>query len=231
MNSSLKKIITIDGPAGAGKSTMARELARQLNWIYLDTGSLYRAVALAAKRHGVNVDDQGASENLAQAVKLEVAANREGTSINLDGENVTPLLRSPEISRDAAFISRWPGVREVLFGLQRKLGDEGEVVAEGRDMGTVVFPDAALKLFLYASPESRARRRFEELRAKGVQTNLDQVLSDIIARDDSDRKREHSPLVEAADALTIDSTNLNPDAVLKVMVNAFRCRFFAKTND
>ena len=231
MNQNLQKVITIDGPAGAGKSTLARELAKRLTWIYLDTGALYRAMALTAIRKGVDCDDQAACENMASDLNITARPEPQGTAILVDGEDVTELLRSPEVSRQASVISAWPGVRKALLGIQRSLGDRGEVVAEGRDMGTVVFPHAGLKLFLHASPEARAKRRYQELAAKGETVTLDEVLRDIVARDQADCSRAVSPLVAAPDAVTIDSTNLDVDAVLKVMVNAFRNRFFAKNCD
>ncbi len=229
MNQNLPKIITIDGPAGAGKSTLARELARHLTWIYLDTGALYRALALAATRRGITPDNQPAAEELARSVNLTALPKPEGTAIMVDGEDVTAQLRSPEISRDASTISAWPGVRQALLGLQRALGAKGEVVAEGRDMGTVVFPEAGLKFYLYASPEARADRRFQELRAKGENVNYPDVFRDLTARDLADQNRAAAPLRIPPDAVTIDSTNLDPDAVLKVMLNAFRNRFFSKS--
>ena len=228
MNHKLKKIITIDGPAGAGKSTLARELARRLTWIYLDTGALYRAMALAAQRQGVDPHDQAAAEELARTINLTARPEPEGTAIVVDDQDVTSLLRSPEVSRDAAVISAWPGVRQALLGIQRALGEKGEVVAEGRDMGTVVFPDAGLKLFLHASPDARGQRRFEELCQRGEKVTRAEVLQDMADRDDADCNRPVSPLKAAPDAVTIDSTNLDIDSVLKVMVNAFRNRFFSK---
>ncbi|UQZ90294.1 (d)CMP kinase [Deltaproteobacteria bacterium Smac51] len=231
MNQNFRKIITIDGPAGAGKSTMARELARRLTWIYLDTGALYRAIALTALRRGVDPADQPAAEELARSLKITALPGPNGTSIIVDGEDVTEQLRKPEVSLGAATISAWPGVREVLLSIQRGLGDEGKVVVEGRDMGTVVFPDAGLKLFLYADPEARAKRRFTELTAKGENVSFDGVLADQSKRDEADQSRPVSPLKAAPDAVTINTTNLSIEDVLQVMVNAFRNRFFCKTDD
>ena len=228
MNQELPKIITIDGPAGAGKSTMARELARRLDWVYLDTGALYRALALAALNRGIDPADQAASEALARSVKISVSATPKGTAIFVDGEDVSDELRRPEISMAASTISAWPGVREALLDIQKTAGWNGKVVAEGRDMGTVVFPEAGLKLFLHASPEERAQRRYKELAAKGTDVTYEQVLKEINERDYNDQNREVSPLKAAPDAVSIDSTKLDPDAVQKVMINAFRCRFFAK---
>lgn len=228
MNRDFKKIITIDGPAGSGKSTLARDLARCLNWIYLDTGALYRAMALTAACRGVDPHDQAAAEELARSIDLTAEPRSDGTAIMVDGQDVTPFLRSPEVSRDASIIAAWPGVRTALLGLQRGLSDKGKVVAEGRDMGTVVFPDAGLKFFLHAAPEARAQRRHREMVAADPAISSDDVLRDIIARDQADSGRPVSPLKVPDEALTIDSTNLAPDEVLKVMVNAFRNRFLAK---
>lgn len=228
MNNKLQKIITIDGPAGAGKSTLARELARCLNWSYLDTGALYRAIAHTALQRNISPEDRAAVEEMARGLSLTVEPRPDGTAIMVDGRDVTSELRTPEISRIVSAISAWPGVRETLLSTQRTLGAKGEVVAEGRDMGTVVFPNAGLKFFLYAAPESRAKRRHLEFESCGTEVPLGTVLSDIIERDKADISREVSPLKAAPDAVTIDSTNLNVDSVLKVMVNAFRNKFFAK---
>lgn len=231
MNQELQKIITIDGPAGAGKSTVARELARRLDWVYLDTGALYRALALTAVRRGVDPSDRAASEALARSLRMSVKPSPKGTAIVVEDEDVTELLRSPEISMAASTISAWPGVREALLDIQKQEGAKGKIVAEGRDMGTVVFPQAGLKIFLYASPEERAQRRYKELAAKGAEVTPDQVLKEINERDDNDRNRSISPLKAAEDAMTIDSTKLDADAVQKVMINAFRSRFFSKPDN
>jgi cytidylate kinase len=223
----IPQIITIDGPAGAGKSTLARALAKSLVWSYLDTGALYRALALASMDQGLDPGNQAVAEALAAKLRLAVQPTPEGTVIMMDGEDVTNRLRSPEVSRTASVVSVWPGVRAALLGLQRDLGEQGRVVAEGRDMGTVVFPSAGLKFFLSACPETRAKRRHRELLEKGVSTTRESVLADILARDEADRTRPIAPLKAPPDAVTIDSTNIDADAVLKVMVKAFRNRFFA----
>ncbi|MDR2935464.1 MAG: (d)CMP kinase [Candidatus Adiutrix sp.] len=222
------QVITIDGPAGAGKSTLARALARRLVWSYLDTGALYRALALACLDKGLDPGDQAAAEALAARLKLTVRPTPEGTVILVDGEDVTDRLRSPEVSRAASVVSAWPGVRAALLGLQRALGEQGRVVAEGRDMGTVVFPSAGLKFFLSASPEARARRRHLELLEQGVAGSRESVLADIMARDEADSTRAVAPLKPPPDAVAIDSTNIDVEAVLNVMIKAFRNRFFAQ---
>lgn len=228
MNQKLRKIITIDGPAGAGKSTLARELARRLAWVYLDTGALYRAVAWAALSRGIDPADQALVEELARSLKLEIRPGPQSAAIAVDGTEVTERLRTPAVSLAASRASAWPGVREALFGLQRDLGGRGEIVAEGRDMGTVVFPEAGLKFFLYADPEARARRRFDELRAKGEDVTLDGVLADQLKRDEADRNRPISPLAAAPDALSINTTNRGVEDVLQVMIKAFRNRFLCE---
>jgi cytidylate kinase len=222
------QIITIDGPSGAGKSTLARALARRLVWSYLDTGALYRALALAALDQGLDPGDQAASEALAARLRLTVQPTPEGTVILVDGKDVTGRLRGPEISRAASAISAWPGVRAALLGLQRDLGNQGQVVVEGRDMGTVVFPSAGLKFFLSASPEARARRRHLELLSNGVESSRENVLADMLARDEADSTRAAAPLKPPPDAVTIDSTNIDAEAVLNVMIKAFRNRFFTQ---
>ncbi|MGL4208284.1 MAG: (d)CMP kinase [Candidatus Adiutrix sp.] len=227
MNTHIKKIITIDGPAGSGKSTLAKELARRLTWVYLDTGALYRALAYTALKRGIDPSQQGPSEQLAETIKLMVQPNPKGTSIFVDGEEVTNFLRTLEVSAAAPTISAWPKVRQALFGLQKSLGAQGEVVVEGRDMGTVVFPDAGLKFFLYADAETRARRRYEEMVAANQDVSYEKVLSDVNKRDAADEQRSIAPLVAADDALTINSTHMDIDGVLKVMFNAFRNRFFS----
>ena len=227
MTSTPPQIITIDGPSGAGKSTTARELARRLVWSYLDTGALYRALALACQGQRLDPGDRPAAEDLAARLRLTVQPTPEGTVILVDGEDVTDRLRSPEISRAASVVSAWPGVRAALLGLQRDLGDQGRVVAEGRDMGTVVFPSAGLKFFLTASPEARARRRHLELLEKEVAASRERVLADLLARDEADRTRAVAPLKPPPEAVTIDSTNIDVEAVLKVMIKAFRNRFSA----
>ena len=223
----IPRIITIDGPAGAGKSTMARILASRLVWSYLDTGALYRALAFICVEQGLDPGDQAAAEALAARLRLAVQPTPEGTVILADGLDITSRLREPEVSRNASTISAWPGVRAALLGLQRDLGTQGRVVAEGRDMGTVVFPSAGLKFFLSASPETRARRRHLELLEKGVEVSRESVLADILARDEADKTRTIAPLKPHPDALTIDSSNMDAEAVLKVMLNACRNRFFA----
>ncbi len=214
MNRRSKPIIAIDGPAGAGKSTVARRLAEQLKFLYIDTGAMYRAVTLACMRRQVSLDDQAAVEAVAREAKLEFVAGRPGV-ILLDGEDVSAEIRLPEVSRNvSAFVASYPGVRRVLVAGQQRLGAAGGVVMEGRDITTVVFPDAELKVFLDASQEERARRRFEELTRQGRPQLYEDLLSDLKRRDLEDRNRPGGALKLAPGALVVDTTSLNIEQVV-----------------
>ncbi len=214
-------IVAIDGPAGAGKSTAARLLAYQLGFILIDTGALYRVLALTALQEDVALSDGPALASLAR--KLEISFGklefRESDPIPVlpvfcNGAEVTKDIRSPEIGMLASNVSKLPEVREALLQLQRDFGNTGGIVMEGRDIGTVIFPDAEIKFFLTASVESRAQRRWEELQAVGKSISLDQVIGETKARDEQDTNRTHAPLRKANDALLIDSTTIRlPDVV------------------
>jgi cytidylate kinase len=192
-------VVAIDGPAGAGKSSVARALARELGYTYLDSGAMYRAVALAARRRGT------APAEVARAARIEL-----GEQITLDGEDVTTQIRSPEVSEGASRAAADPEVRRAMVAEQRRLLSEGDWVAEGRDIGTVVAPEAAVKVYLNADPEVRARRRAAEL---GVDPGT--VLAEQTIRDARDRGREHSPLQAAPDAVELDTTGLTLDEVVE----------------
>jgi cytidylate kinase len=191
-------VVAIDGPAGAGKSTVARETARALGFTYLDSGAMYRAVGLMAQRHG------GAASEHAQKLDIQL-----GDRVIANGEDVTEAIRAPEVSEAASKVATNPAVRAALVRKQRDLLSQGDWVAEGRDIGTVVAPDAAVKVFLNASPEERARRRASELG-----TDARTVLQDQTLRDAQDREREHSPLVAAADAVELDTSGVEVDEVV-----------------
>jgi cytidylate kinase len=191
-------VVAIDGPAGAGKSTVARETARALGFTYLDSGAMYRAVGLMAQRHG------GAASEHAQTLDIQL-----GDRVIANGEDVTEAIRAPEVSEAASKVATNPAVRAALVRKQRDLLSQGDWVAEGRDIGTVVAPDAAVKVFLNASPEERARRRASELG-----TDARTVLQDQTLRDAQDREREHSPLVAAADAVELDTSGVEVDEVV-----------------
>lgn len=210
--------MAIDGPAGAGKSTVARKLAVRLGYAFLDTGAIYRAVALAARRQGVDWADGVALGAL--AARLDVAFRPDGdvNRVLLGGDDVTTAIRTPEMSDGASRVSAHPDVRAALLGLQRRLAAGGGVVAEGRDMGTVVFPDAGAKFFLTASVDERARRRALELQAAGRPAEMATVLRDIEERDHRDSTRAVAPLRRADDAVEIDSGGLTPEEVVERMV-------------
>jgi cytidylate kinase len=213
-------ILAIDGPAGAGKSTIARAVAQRLNYVYIDTGAMYRAVALWATRLGVALDDMHRLERLALEAKIEFAAG--ATAVLLNGEDVTEAIRAPEISEAASKVSAVPAVRRALVDAQRRMAAESSVVMEGRDIGTVVFPDATVKVFLDASHEIRAARRIGDLTTRGEST--EGVANQIAERDHRDRTRTEAPLVQAPDAVYLDSSALPPDAVVEAILKLVRER-------
>lgn len=200
--------IAIDGPAGAGKSTVAKALASKLGALYLDTGAMYRAFGLAMLRRGVDTHDWPALAAHVGEIDITVACAESGQRIYLDGEDVTDAIREPEVSAAASDVSTSPEVRRRMVALQRKIAEGHNVVMDGRDIGTAVLPDAPLKIFLTASPEERARRRFRELQQKGLPDTFEKVLEDIAARDWQDTHREASPLCAAPDAVTVDTSDM-----------------------
>jgi cytidylate kinase len=215
-----KIVVTIDGPAGAGKTTISKMLAHRLGYRYIDTGALYRAVAVAAKDKGVATDDESALEGLCADILIELNASGDGLQVLLNHTDVTTRIRTPEISMMASAVSARPVVRRFLLETQRQLGARKGVVAEGRDMGTVVFPDAEAKFFLDADPRIRARRRHDELKMlKGEAPPLEVVEKEMVRRDHDDSTRQLAPLQPAADAVRIDSTGLSLDRVIDQMMN------------
>ncbi len=217
-------VIAIDGPSGAGKSTITKLLAERLGYIHVDTGAMFRAIALNAGRKGVAADDDGALAELCRHTQVVLKRDHGCCVVMLNGEDVSLAIRTPEISALTSRISARKPVRESLLQLQRRMGEQGGVILEGRDIGTVVFPDAEVKFFLSASAEERGRRRYLELVAKGEPVTLEQTIAAVIARDESDEKREHAPLRCADDAHVIDSTGLTIDQVLAVMVKTVQDR-------
>lgn len=207
-------VVAIDGPAGAGKSSVTKRLARRLGYSLLDTGALYRSVALAAQRRGIAWDDEAGLARIAAGLKVAFHFEGEVNHVEVDGEDVTDAIRSPEISSGASQVSALPGVRAALLELQQRIGRGGGVVAEGRDVGTVVFPGAEAKVFLTASPEQRARRRCDELQAAGQEADYTSTLEDIRIRDDRDSNRPIAPLKRADDALLVDSSTMTLDEVV-----------------
>jgi cytidylate kinase len=215
-------VIAIDGPSGAGKSTAGRELAKRLGYTFIDTGAMYRALAVKARRAGVAVDDADALATAAREMDFEFTAG--GAGVRLDGEDVTAAIRSREASVDASLVSRHPEVRRQLVERQRELGESGGVVLDGRDIGSAVFPDAELKFFLDADLACRASRRFRELRERASDVKLADIESEIRARDHADSTREDSPLVRAPDAVRIDTTALEPEQIIAKMESEARVR-------
>ncbi len=203
-------IVAIDGPAGAGKSTVSKLLARRLGFALVDTGAIYRCVALMARREGIASDDDARLGELLGRIHIHFQVVGEENHVFLDGQDVSSEIRAPEISMGASQVSSRPVVRAGLLALQRRLALEAEkgAILEGRDIGTVVFPDADAKFFLEASPEVRARRRFEELFQKGVESSLEDVLSDQTKRDRDDSARAVAPLKAADDAVRMDSSSI-----------------------
>jgi cytidylate kinase len=206
-----KIIIAIDGPAGAGKSTIARHLARHFGLLNLETGAMYRAFALKALRAGVRLDDSGSLEALAEDTQIRLEPGGDENRVLLDGEYVTSLIRTPAVTEAASRVSIFPAVRAWMVRLQKQVGAQGGVIMEGRDIGTVVFPNAQVKIFLDAAPEVRGQRRFEQLEQSGKtpQVQPEEVTREMHARDERDRNRVDSPLKPAPDAVLLDSTNMS----------------------
>lgn len=214
-----KPIVAIDGPSGAGKSTVSKKLAELLGYVHIDTGALYRAVGLAATRRKISYDDDAKLQKLMEtiAIKLEPATAAHGSTVLLDGEDVSQAIRTPEMSMAASAVSARKPVRGGLLALQRRLGGHGGSVLEGRDIGTVVFPDAEAKFFLTASMDVRVKRRYEELRAKGMNVDLDQTRAEVIKRDEDDSNRALAPLKPADDAEIVDGSAWSIDQTAEIL--------------
>ena len=206
-------VITIDGPSGAGKGTISQNIARELGWHMLDSGSLYRLTALAASRDKANLEDETSIEALARALDVDFEASENGLKIYLRGQDASEAIRAEEIGMKASAIAAMQGVRAALLERQRGFARAPGLIADGRDMGTTVFPDAKLKIFMTASPEERAQRRYKQLKEKGIHVSLAALVADLQARDEQDANRSVSPLKPADDAVLIDSTNMSIEQV------------------
>ena len=217
-----KLIVAIDGPAGSGKSTVARRVAELLGYTHLDSGAMYRGVAWKALRDGVPLDSPEQLARLAESVRIDLVPRDGKLRVILDGEDITDLIRTPEVSHAASVVAAIPGVRHPMVAEQRRAGAQGGIVMEGRDIGSVVVPHADLKIFLEASPEVRAERRLLELQEKGEAPALHQVLADVHQRDRRDREREMSPMVRAADAVVVDNTAMDAEETARVIAMCVR---------
>ena len=213
-------VVTIDGPSGSGKGAIAALLARELNWHLLDSGALYRLTALAAKHHDVDFSDEASLEVLAGHLDVQFmpASEGQGLDIILEGERVGPFLRTEEVGAMASRVAKIQGVRKALLQRQRDFARKPGLIADGRDMGTVVFPEAPVKIFLTASAEERAKRRLKQLQSEGISANIDRLLSDIIVRDKQDTNRSIAPLKSAEDAVYLDSTRMSIQEVFNAVL-------------
>jgi cytidylate kinase len=207
--------VAIDGPAGAGKSTIARKVAKDLGYIYVDTGAMYRAMAYYFLSNGIASDEKDKIEQACKTVDISIAYVDGEQCVFLNGENVNGVIRTEEVGNMASATSVYPAVRTKLVELQRTLAQKSDVIMDGRDIGTVVLPDANVKIYLTASSAVRAKRRFDELNAKGISCNLTEIEKDIIDRDYRDMHRETSPLKQAEDAVLLDSSELSIDEVVE----------------
>ncbi|MCC6038121.1 MAG: (d)CMP kinase [Armatimonadetes bacterium] len=212
-------VIAIDGPVGAGKSTVAKLVARKLGYLYVDTGAMYRAVALKALRLGMDINDPIVMAMLAEATDIQLQQQGDGSvRVFLDGEDVTEAIRTPEVSEASSIVSAHEGVRKVLAERQKAMAELGGVVMEGRDIQTVIAPDAEVKIFLTASLEERAKRRWLELQQKGISVSYEEVLQEVKERDERDKTRAIAPLRKAPDAVEIDTTGMTPEEVAEKIV-------------
>jgi len=216
--------IAIDGPAGAGKSTIAKRAAGELGFIYVDTGALYRAIALYMMRRGISANDSAAVVAALPAISVDIVHEKGEQNVLLNGEGVSAYIRSSEVSRGASSVSAIPEVREFLLKLQRDLAEKNNVIMDGRDIGTVVLPEAKIKIYLSASPEDRAHRRFQEMLEKGVDAEFGSVLEEIQQRDYNDMNRAVAPLRPAEDAVEVDTTGNTLEESVNLITNLIKER-------
>lgn len=213
----MSKQIAIDGPAGAGKSTIAKRVAKDLSFVYVDTGAMYRSIGLYMLKNGIDIHDKDAVEKASQDADVRLSYIDGTQHVLLNGEDVSTQIREEEVGKAASVVSAYPQVRKNLTALQKKLAETENVVMDGRDIGTCVLPDAFLKIYLTASPEVRGRRRYLELVEKGENPDLNEIIEDIRKRDQADMTREISPLKKADDAVEIDSSEMTIDEVVKAI--------------
>ena len=214
-----KTVIAIDGPAGSGKSTVSKMVAKRLGLLYIDTGAMYRALTLKAMRSGADLEDEGGLVELARSTDIDLGYNDGNQTVLLDGEDVAGLIRAADLTNNVKYIARVPGVRHEMVTIQRRMGEKSGAVMEGRDITTVVFPDADYKFYLDADPEERARRRFKELKELGSPVMLEEINKDVVSRDESDRLRSVGALKVADDAIVIDTTDLSIEGVVDEIMN------------
>lgn len=219
--------IAIDGPAGAGKSTAARQAAERLGFIYVDTGAMYRTIALYLLRHHIDVEDEKTLQEALDNISVSISYDNGVQHMLLNGEDVTGMIRTQEVSDEASRSSAHPAVRQKLLQLQRGLADTCDVLMDGRDIGTKILPDAGLKIFLTASVDERAKRRYKELEEKGESVSFEEIRSQIEERDYRDTHREVSPLCQAADAVLLDTSDMDLDMVVSAIVNMAKERMNA----
>lgn len=214
--------VAIDGPAGAGKSTIAKQASKELGYIYVDTGAMYRSIGIFAVRNNIDCKDDKKLKKALRKVKIDLKFTSEGQRVILNGEDVSEAIRTPEASMAASAVSAQPSVRKFLLVRQRKMAKKNNIIMDGRDIGTVVLPKATVKIFLTASPESRAQRRFLELSQKGDNSTYEEVLADIVKRDEQDMNRKIAPLKPAEDAVIVDTTEYNLEESVNAVINVIK---------
>ncbi|HOK79352.1 MAG TPA: (d)CMP kinase [bacterium] len=215
-------VIAIDGPAGAGKSTVAMLVAKALGFLYVDTGAMYRALTLKAIQLKLDLNDRNALIDMSRNTRIELIQNENHYRVFLDGLEVTKAIRSELVSKNSHFIASIPEVREILWSIQRSYREKYDIVMEGRDIGTIVFPDAQLKIYLDASVEERAKRRYLQLKQQGIETNIEDLKKEIILRDERDKNRNIAPLRKHPDAITIDTTYLTIEQEVSMIVHLYK---------
>ncbi|MCM8822135.1 MAG: (d)CMP kinase [Candidatus Omnitrophica bacterium] len=215
-------VIAIDGPAGAGKSTVAVLVARKLGFLYIDTGAMYRALTLKALRLKLDLDNKKPLIEMSQKSVIELIQEENGCKIFLDGEDVSKQIRTEQVSANSHFVALIPEIREILWKVQRSYRNSHDIVMEGRDIGTVVFPDAEVKIYLDASPEERAKRRYLQLKAQGIEVDIEKIKGEILLRDERDSKRDIAPLIKHPEAIVVDTTSMTIEQVVAAIVEIYK---------